>query len=122
MMPPPPGCFALHMLDVGQGEAIIVDLPNGAFGLIDAGPWSARDIILNAVKARHDRDFRFAAYTHWDLDHIGALPYVLSASGREPQDLVRPNIDLGLMKELCAHLDGEDALRALPHDCGLPCD
>jgi competence protein ComEC len=111
MMPPPAGCFALHLLDVGQGEAIIIDLPNGAFGLVDAGPHSSKEVVLDALRARQDRDFRFAAYTHWDADHIGALPDVLRM--REPQDLVRPHIDMGLMRELCARLDGKDAPRLI---------
>lgn len=106
MMPPPPGCFALHMLDVGQGEAIIVDLPNEAFAIIDAGPHYAKDIVLDAIRARRNRSFRFAAYTHWDADHIGALPDVLRE--RAPQDVIRPNIEIGWMKALCAQLGDKD--------------
>ena len=52
MTPAPPGTFALHLLDVGQGEAILLDLPNNAFALIDGGPASAREVIQEAVKDR----------------------------------------------------------------------
>jgi hypothetical protein len=108
---PPSGSFALHLLDVGQGEAILLDFPNGAFALLDAGPPSAKEIVLRAVAARKDREFRFGGFTHWDKDHIGALPEVLRA--RAPLELVRPRGDLGLIKKLCARLNDKDVPRQI---------
>lgn len=102
MHPPPAGHFALHMLDVGQGESVLLDLPNGDFALIDAGPPKAAEMILPLLAARRHqkRTFRFAAMTHWDIDHIGALSQVLRAC--PPIELVRPSVDLSLFERICA--------------------
>lgn len=110
MRPPPPGSFALHLLDVGQGEAILLDLPNNAFALIDGGPPGAQDMILPLLSARlnEGRVFRFAALTHWDEDHIGGLVQVLRA--HRPLELFRPSIDYDLIRLLCSQMNG----RALP--------
>ncbi len=107
---PPPGSFALHLLDVGQGEAILLDLPNNAFALIDGGPEGAQDMVLPLVSARlrEGREFRFAAFTHWDADHIGGLVHVLRAC--RPVELFRPNIDYDLITLLCSRIND----RALP--------
>ncbi len=96
------GQFALHLLDVGQGESILLDLPNGDFALVDSGPRASADVVLREVRRRieEDRRFRFAALTHWDADHIGALPLVLQAY--TPLELIRPNVDIHLLEEVCA--------------------
>lgn len=101
---PPPGSFALHLLDVGQGEAILLDLPNNAFALIDGGPPGAQDMILPLLSARRSegREFRFAAFTHWDADHIGGLIPALRAL--PPVELFRPSIDYDLIKILCSRM------------------
>ncbi len=100
---PPANTFALHLLDVGQGESILLDLPNGDFALVDAGPARAKSIVLEEVQRRIDdkRRFRFAALTHWDADHVGALSAVLRR--HKPCEMVLPSIDLGLIERLCAH-------------------
>lgn len=102
MHPAPIGTFALHLLDVGQGESILIDFPEGHFALIDAGPTKAARVILDAVDARLSlgRAFRFAALTHWDADHIGALPAVLRQHA--PQEIVCPSVDMALFERVCA--------------------
>lgn len=101
MHPAPMGTFALHLLDVGQGESTLIDFPEGHFALIDAGPTKAQRVILDAVEARLrlGRSFRFAALTHWDADHVGALPAVLRRHA--PREIVRPSVDMALLERLC---------------------
>ncbi len=105
MEPAQQGAFALHLLDVGQGESILLDLPNGDFALVDGGPRASADVVLREVgrRAEEGRKFRFAALTHGDADHIGALPLVLEA--HPPLELVRPNVDIHLLEEVCASRD-----------------
>ena len=40
--PPPPGALRVTFLDVGQGDAAIVELPDGAVWLVDAGGIASR--------------------------------------------------------------------------------
>ncbi len=100
------GTFALHLLDVGQGESILLDLPSGDFALVDCGPRASADIVLREVGQRVEkgRRFRFAALTHWDADHVGALPSVLQA--HPPLELFRPNVDIHLLEAVSASDEG----------------
>ena len=64
-------------LDVGQGDAALIESPTGNQILIDAGP---SKIILNAlgrVMPFYDRSIDIVLATHPDQDHIGGIPEVL---------------------------------------------
>lgn len=64
-------------LDVGQGDAIYIEAPNGNSALIDGGPPSAKTLSeLGAVMPFFDRDIDVVIATHPDQDHIGGLPEV----------------------------------------------
>jgi competence protein ComEC len=92
--------LALHLLDVGQGEAILIDFPDGSFGLIDAGPRRDATVVLAHLERRRakNRLFRFAVVTQWDRDHAAGMPAVLRA--HQPGFLYTPGIDLGLLETL----------------------
>ncbi len=81
----PDGRFSLTMLDVGQGECIHLEYPDGRHGLIDTGgmyiPGSDSDFIGRFVTARYLWERRlglleYVLLTHPHSDHIGALPFV----------------------------------------------
>ena len=71
-------------LDVGQGDAALVELPDGPRLLVDGGPGGARrfDVgervlapyLWNRPLARLD----VVALSHWDIDHSGGLAAVLT--------------------------------------------
>ena len=65
------------MLDVGQGEALYIESPNGAQILFDAGP--ARKILapLRSVMSPFDRTLDVIVITNPDADHIGGLADIL---------------------------------------------
>lgn len=63
-------------LDVGQGDAIWIQAPNGKELLIDAGPDQVVVERLGTEKSFFDRTIDFAMATHSDADHIGGFPYV----------------------------------------------
>ncbi|MBR2385300.1 MAG: MBL fold metallo-hydrolase [Clostridia bacterium] len=71
------GNLKITFIDVGQGDAILVNLPDGRNMLIDAGESSAKDeldehLTVNGEKLKLD----YVVATHTDSDHIGAMSYV----------------------------------------------
>ena len=73
----------LTMVDVGQGDATLVQFPTGESLLIDAGGASARfdsgeRIVSPVLWASGVRRLDWLAITHPDLDHIGGAASVSS--------------------------------------------
>ncbi|HUC88718.1 MAG TPA: ComEC/Rec2 family competence protein [Candidatus Paceibacterota bacterium] len=64
-------------LDVGQGDSIYIEAPNGKQMLIDGGPDTKVLSRLAEVMPFGDRSIDLILATHNDSDHIGGLPYVL---------------------------------------------
>ncbi len=68
----------VRMLDVGQGDAILVVAPNGRRLLVDGGP--APSAVLDRLGRYFppwDRRLDVVVLTHPDADHLGGLPAVL---------------------------------------------
>ena len=72
------GRLHLTMIDVGQGDAMLVTLPNGRTLFVDAGGVSIRGdfdigdrVIGPALRARGLGRLDYLAITHGDPDHIG---------------------------------------------------
>jgi competence protein ComEC len=66
----------VSFLDVGQGDAIFIEAPNGRQLLIDGG--KNRSVIRQLAKVMpwYDRSIDVVVATHPDADHIGGLPDV----------------------------------------------
>ena len=80
---PPAECLRVTMVDVGQGDAILVQFPGGQSLLVDAGGAGARfdtgdRIVSPALWASGVRRLDWLAITHADLDHIGGAAAVAS--------------------------------------------
>ncbi len=69
--------LTVRFLDVGQGDAIHIETPDGYEVLIDGGP-SAR-VLRELAKGRpfFDREIDVVIATHPDTDHVGGLVDVL---------------------------------------------
>jgi len=69
--------LTVAFLDVGQGDSIFIEAPNGNQVLIDGG--SGRGVLreLSKVMPFYDRSIDVVIATHPDKDHIGGLPLVL---------------------------------------------
>jgi competence protein ComEC len=80
---PAPGWLRVSVLDVGQGDAILVQTPNGRALLVDAGgsPGGTYDIggrvVTPAVWALGERRLEWLVVSHGDLDHVGGAARVL---------------------------------------------
>lgn len=80
---PPAGWLRVSMIDVGQGEAILVQMPGGRSLLMDAGgtPTGTFDVggrvVMPAVWALGERRIDWVALSHGDLDHVGGARRVV---------------------------------------------
>jgi competence protein ComEC len=90
MARPSEGWMRVSMLDVGQGDAILVQLPHGRSLLVDTGgtPGGTYDVggrvVTPAVWALGERRINYLALSHGDLDHVGgALRVVDDLSPQE---------------------------------------
>ncbi|MDP2674793.1 MAG: ComEC/Rec2 family competence protein [Dehalococcoidia bacterium] len=75
---PVQGRLTVTVLDVGQGEAVLIEGPEGNRILVDAGP--SEEAIAAALGRNlpfHDRRVDLALITHPQADHFGGLPAVL---------------------------------------------
>jgi competence protein ComEC len=64
-------------LDVGQGDSIYIEAPNGRQMLIDGGPDANLLSSLSKVMPFADRSIDMIVATHPDSDHIGGFPILL---------------------------------------------
>lgn len=80
----PPGVLRVTFLDVGQGDAIVVQAPDGTAMLVDAGhaspDWDAGQTrVLPFLRKQGVSRLAYAVMTHADQDHAGGMAAVLRA-------------------------------------------
>ena len=81
--PAPPDKLTVRFLDVGQGDATLIQHPDGTAVLFDGGPPEAGTARL--LRRAGVRRLSLVVATHTSRDHHGGLPEVLS---RFPVDLL----------------------------------
>lgn len=72
------GILTVAFLNVGQGDAIFIESPEGNQVLIDGGPGKSVLRELSAMMPFYDRSIDAVLATHADQDHVGGLPDVLN--------------------------------------------
>lgn len=72
-----PGQLKVHFIDVGQADAILIQLPNKQNMLIDAGNNADADFVENYIKKAGIKKIDFLVGTHPHEDHIGGLDAVI---------------------------------------------
>lgn len=75
----PASNLMVHYIDVGQGDAILIQSPAGKNMLIDGGKESAGDKVVAFLKSKGVTELDIVVATHPDADHIGGLPAVLNS-------------------------------------------
>ncbi len=73
--------FSVTFLDVGQGDAAVVDLPDGKVMLIDGStgnPDMGRRVIAHYLWARGVRRIDYVVVSHLHPDHYGGLIYIFN--------------------------------------------
>ncbi|MGG2111890.1 S-layer homology domain-containing protein [Lysinibacillus pakistanensis] len=73
------GEMKVHFIDVGQGDAILIQAPTGENILIDGGPRSAGNKVVSYLKSIDVYVLDYVVATHPDADHIGGLISVLNS-------------------------------------------
>ena len=76
------GLLRVTMIDVGQGDAILVEFPSGETLLVDAGPVTpagnaGKNIILPFLKRKGIRSLDMLLLTHPDADHCGGAASII---------------------------------------------
>lgn len=67
----------IHFIDVGDGDAIYISLPNNQDILIDAGGRKAYDKVLHYLKENNVDDIELLISTHPHEGQMGGIPFVL---------------------------------------------
>ncbi|GLC89891.1 MBL fold metallo-hydrolase [Lysinibacillus piscis] len=68
----------VHFIDVGQGDSILIESPNGKTMLVDGGVKGAGQNVVSYIKSLGMTKLDIVVATHPDADHIGGLIPVLS--------------------------------------------
>ena len=68
----------VHFIDVGQGDAIFIELPDDETMLIDAGNAENGSQIVNYIKKQGHNTIDYLIATHPHADHIGGMEYVVN--------------------------------------------
>ena len=69
--------LSVHIIDVGQGDSILIKTPNNKNILIDGGDEDNNKIINSYLKSKNIKEINMIIATHLDKDHIGTLDYIV---------------------------------------------
>jgi len=72
-----PAVLKVHFIDVGQGDAVFIQLPDGRNMLVDAGARGSESAIMEYLKGVGIKKIDFIVGTHPHEDHIGSLDDVI---------------------------------------------
>jgi beta-lactamase superfamily II metal-dependent hydrolase len=78
---PPPASgkeMQVHVLDVGQGDSILIISPEGKVVLVDAGDQTKGKVVVEALKRYNVQQIDYLIATHAHPDHIGGMDDVLN--------------------------------------------
>ena len=105
------GTVDVHMIDVGQGDSILIMAPGGNM-LIDAGDKSneAETSIKTYLDDHGVEEFEYVIFTHCDSDHIGAADFVMETYNVE--NVIMPTADVRttvVYKEMMAAIEESGA-------------
>lgn len=74
---PNPREINVHFIDVGQGDAILVQV-NSKNLLIDSGPRDEKEKLINYLDSVYIPQFDYIIATHPHEDHIGNMDYIIN--------------------------------------------
>jgi competence protein ComEC len=78
LQPPPKGTLQVTFLDVGQGDAALIQFPNGKTMLVDGGPPESATALLGKLRQLRVQRIDWLVASHPHSDHIGGFVKVLN--------------------------------------------
>ncbi|MBE6599956.1 MAG: MBL fold metallo-hydrolase [Ruminococcaceae bacterium] len=104
------GTIEVHMIDVGQGDCILVRAPEGNM-LIDSGDLSKKSkaAIKTYLQDLQIKDFEYVVFTHSDADHIGSADYIMENYDVENVIISNDVRDGATYKRMMAAIEASDA-------------
>lgn len=70
--------LSVHVIDVGQGDSILIQTPNKTNILVDGGDEDSSLIIKKFLKSKKVKNIDLVIATHPDTDHIGSLDTIIN--------------------------------------------
>ena len=78
----PDGELAVHFIDVGQGDAILLSC-DGETAIVDAGTPQCEEDLLSYLQSQNIGKPKYIFATHPHADHIGSMAAVVDTFGCE---------------------------------------
>jgi competence protein ComEC len=98
----------VNFIDVGQGDSTLIEFPNGETCLIDGGPRSSSEDLINFLKTRKIEKIDYLIGTHPHEDHIGGLPEVLKNFKVEKVYLPNKTANTVIFEDLLKEIEKND--------------
>src|SRR3990167_5018335 len=84
------GLLKIYFFNIGQGDAIFIEAPNGNQVLVDGGPDNAVLQKLGETMPFYDKNIDVVVLTHSDADHVTGLIGVLDRY--EVENIIYSNV------------------------------
>jgi len=82
----------IHFLDVGYGDAIVIQLPEGGTVLVDSGIPEMGPFVLKMLQKMGVQEIDAFVITHFHKDHAGGVEKILSRFEHNPHREIKKNI------------------------------
>jgi len=69
--------MSIHIIDVGQGDSILIQTPNNKNILVDGGTDDSEHIVKSYLKKQKIKYIDYIIATHPDSDHIGGVDNII---------------------------------------------
>ncbi len=121
--PPVDGTMELHVIDIGQGDSLLIKTSEGCI-LIDSGDKKSEyeEALLSYLKAEGVAELEYVIFTHMDADHIGNAVPVLQ--GVEVKRVIMPDLDesdiptTNVFENMIAALEADEGIEVISAAAG----
>lgn len=85
--------LSVHVIDVGQGDCILIKTPKNQNILVDGGDEGTYKIIKTYLKLNKVKKLDIVVATHFDKDHIGSLDEIINSFNVEKVYTPKQTVD-----------------------------